>query len=93
MRLIAHISEGKLCVRPLSSPFKDPKVSVSFDEKEKLVGYFADLVKTNTWDGHVMCSSSMDFANEEGWPEPEAREYLDECVIQALEQVRKERSN
>jgi hypothetical protein len=93
MRLYASIEDGKLAIGPLSSGRRNPAVRISYEERAKLVDYFVILVRTKVWDGHVMCSSSMDFANEDGWPQPEAREYLDQCVLEALELIRRERSN
>jgi hypothetical protein len=95
MRLFAAIESGKLTLSPLSLSDRKrvPAVAVSFEERAKLVDYFVGLVKAQTWDGHVMCSSSMDFASEDGWPEPDARDYMDDCVIEALERIRKEKAN
>lgn len=92
-RLYAYISNGKLNLKPSSTRGLKPEISISFEEREKLVGYFADHIRSGRWDGHILCSSSMDFANEDGWPEAEAREYLDDCVVEALMRLRKERAN
>jgi hypothetical protein len=45
-----------------------------------------EMMWKNCFDGDlgVMCSSSVDFADEDGWPEPNAHSFIDKAQNHAL---------
>lgn len=83
MRLYASVLNGKLRVGPITG-FPDIAVAPDDAGKAQLVAYFEKLTRDDGWDGHVMNSSSMNFADEDGWPEETARPFLERCIRQAF---------
>lgn len=88
MRLYATISHGKLEMGPLGGPSRNVEISVAFEERERLVAYLAMKIRDGEWDGHVTNGSSMDFSDEDGWPQAEAHSYVKSCVLEACERVK-----
>jgi len=98
MMLYASVRGGHLQLGPLGA---GPEIIVAYDEFDRLVEYFLGKALAGIrllpeggsselpdgWDGHIMCSSSIDFAHENGWPRQSAHEFIERAVKVAVSQL------
>jgi hypothetical protein len=75
MRLYASVLNGQLRLGPIGQPYE---ISVAPDNAglAKLTSYIEKKTLGGEWDGHIICSSSMDFPEEDGWPAGNGAHYF-----------------
>lgn len=98
MILYAAVRNGRLQFSLLGGAAVE--IEVGSDELEQLVEYFISKTLSGWkvlpvggtelpggWDGHIMCSSSIDWAKDYGWPEETADPFIASAIKMAMERV------
>lgn len=79
MRLYFGISKGKLEVTDLDGGPERLLGAFGKLDRARFVEFLRDTIKRG-WDGHVMTSSSMNHAEEYGWPDDDPEDFVRSCI-------------
>lgn len=86
--IFASIEEGSLLFCDSGGALTEPSKLARFfpEQRQELVVFLNGLI-ADGWNGEVICSSSLDFSQEEGWPDDRARTFLSDCLREAVDMV------